>query len=307
MCTPACTPSCRAAHSIVGQLWVVVSYAVDGFAAAGIVLGSRLFAHARSPELRAEARRCGSTGGARCRSPAPCAKCALLSSARTAQTEGKQGVAVLCCCSACASLPAAMLWLAARPPGVARRHMYGLTSRVLLGGAAFGLAAGLAFLAARDRMVALFSADAEVGARRLGGVWGAGVSTQGLGLGSLGARGLRGSQCLCPAFGCAGGCGAAEGGLAGDGGSAAAQRAPLCCRRPHVRHPAVPLRQVRQPGERRARALPLIGPADTPHCLDAPMRRRDALGPPVSALCTAGALGSTKVPASATYPSAHSH
>lgn len=31
-----------AAHSIVGQAWVLVSYAVDGFAAAAIVLGSRL-------------------------------------------------------------------------------------------------------------------------------------------------------------------------------------------------------------------------------------------------------------------------
>ena len=40
-----------AAHSIVGQLWVVVSYAVDGFAAAGIVLGSRLHGFAADPHL----------------------------------------------------------------------------------------------------------------------------------------------------------------------------------------------------------------------------------------------------------------
>ncbi|PRW58447.1 MATE efflux family [Chlorella sorokiniana] len=47
-----------AAHSIVGQLWVVISYAVDGFAAAGIVLGSRLYGFARSgPQLRAAAER----------------------------------------------------------------------------------------------------------------------------------------------------------------------------------------------------------------------------------------------------------
>ncbi|EFN57503.1 hypothetical protein CHLNCDRAFT_143078 [Chlorella variabilis] len=46
-----------AAHSIVSQLWVVVSYGVDGFAAAGIVLGSRLFGLARDPHLRADAKR----------------------------------------------------------------------------------------------------------------------------------------------------------------------------------------------------------------------------------------------------------
>jgi Na+-driven multidrug efflux pump len=38
-----------AAHSIISQLWSIISYLVDGFAAAGIVLGSRLAAHARSP------------------------------------------------------------------------------------------------------------------------------------------------------------------------------------------------------------------------------------------------------------------
>jgi len=45
------TPS-LAAHSIVSQLWALISYAVDGFAAAGIVLGSRLAAQAHDP-LRA--------------------------------------------------------------------------------------------------------------------------------------------------------------------------------------------------------------------------------------------------------------
>ena len=35
-----------AAHSVVNQLWVLISYAVDGWAAAGIVLGSRLAAQA---------------------------------------------------------------------------------------------------------------------------------------------------------------------------------------------------------------------------------------------------------------------
>ena len=41
-----------AAHSVINQLWVLISYAVDGFAAAGIVLGSRLAAQAHDP-LRA--------------------------------------------------------------------------------------------------------------------------------------------------------------------------------------------------------------------------------------------------------------
>lgn len=39
-----------AAHSVINQLWVLISYAVDGFAAAGIVLGSRLAARAHFPE-----------------------------------------------------------------------------------------------------------------------------------------------------------------------------------------------------------------------------------------------------------------
>ena len=38
-----------AAHSIIGQLWMLISYLVDGFAAAGIVLGSRLAGHAHNP------------------------------------------------------------------------------------------------------------------------------------------------------------------------------------------------------------------------------------------------------------------
>ncbi len=54
---------------------------------------------------------------------------------------------------------------------ICRRHMYRLTSRVLLAGAASGLAAGLAFLAARDGMVSLFSSDPDVGGQPLGGVY----------------------------------------------------------------------------------------------------------------------------------------
>ena len=50
------TPS-LAAHSIVSQLWSLISYAVDGFAAAGIVLGSRLAAQAHDPMLAADARK----------------------------------------------------------------------------------------------------------------------------------------------------------------------------------------------------------------------------------------------------------
>jgi len=45
-----------AAHSIINQLWILISYVVDGFAAAGIVLGSRLAAQAhdvaRAPDAR---------------------------------------------------------------------------------------------------------------------------------------------------------------------------------------------------------------------------------------------------------------
>lgn len=47
-----------AAHSIVGQCWVLISYAVDGFAAAAIVLGSRLAGcGAGTPQRRAAAKR----------------------------------------------------------------------------------------------------------------------------------------------------------------------------------------------------------------------------------------------------------
>ncbi|KAI3438708.1 hypothetical protein D9Q98_001128 [Chlorella vulgaris] len=47
-----------AAHSIIAQLWIIISYAVDGFAAAGIVLGSRLVgAASQQPHLHAEAKR----------------------------------------------------------------------------------------------------------------------------------------------------------------------------------------------------------------------------------------------------------
>lgn len=55
-----------AAHAVIGQLWVTVSYAVDGFAAAGIVLGSRLAAQARDPLLAPGAKRCGGCGGWPC-------------------------------------------------------------------------------------------------------------------------------------------------------------------------------------------------------------------------------------------------
>lgn len=50
-CPPKYFPLLRslAAHSVVNQLWSVVSFAVDGFAAAGIVLGSRLAAQAHDP------------------------------------------------------------------------------------------------------------------------------------------------------------------------------------------------------------------------------------------------------------------
>lgn len=44
-----------AAHGVVGQLWVVLSYLVDGFAAAGIVLGSRLAGCVGGPPRRAAA------------------------------------------------------------------------------------------------------------------------------------------------------------------------------------------------------------------------------------------------------------
>lgn len=50
------TPS-LAAHSIVNQLWILISYAVDGFAAAGIVLGSRLVAQAHDALLAADAKK----------------------------------------------------------------------------------------------------------------------------------------------------------------------------------------------------------------------------------------------------------
>jgi Na+-driven multidrug efflux pump len=45
-----------AAHSIIHQLWILISYAVDGFAAAGIVLGSRLAAQAHDPLCASDAK-----------------------------------------------------------------------------------------------------------------------------------------------------------------------------------------------------------------------------------------------------------
>ena len=50
-------PCSLAAHSILSQLWILISYVVDGFAAAGIVLGSRLAAHAHNPLTAAPAKR----------------------------------------------------------------------------------------------------------------------------------------------------------------------------------------------------------------------------------------------------------
>lgn len=46
-----------AAHSIVSQLWSLISYVVDGFAAAGIVLGSRLAAQAHDCTRAADAKK----------------------------------------------------------------------------------------------------------------------------------------------------------------------------------------------------------------------------------------------------------
>ncbi|KAG7673815.1 hypothetical protein Ndes2437B_g01988 [Nannochloris sp. 'desiccata'] len=45
-----------AAHSVVNQLWTCISYAVDGVAAAGIVLGSRLAAQSHDPSKAADAK-----------------------------------------------------------------------------------------------------------------------------------------------------------------------------------------------------------------------------------------------------------
>lgn len=46
-----------AAHSIVSQLWTLISYLVDGLAAAGIVLGSRIAAQAHDPLLALDAKK----------------------------------------------------------------------------------------------------------------------------------------------------------------------------------------------------------------------------------------------------------
>jgi Na+-driven multidrug efflux pump len=45
-----------AAHSVVNQLWTCISYTVDGLAAAGIVLGSRLSAQSYDPARAADAK-----------------------------------------------------------------------------------------------------------------------------------------------------------------------------------------------------------------------------------------------------------
>ena len=47
-----------AAHAIVGQLWMLISNLVDGFAAAGIVLGSRLAGLGHDPYLAPLAKKC---------------------------------------------------------------------------------------------------------------------------------------------------------------------------------------------------------------------------------------------------------
>jgi len=46
-----------AAHSIINQLWILISYVVDGFAAAGIVLGSRLAAQAHDVATAPDAKK----------------------------------------------------------------------------------------------------------------------------------------------------------------------------------------------------------------------------------------------------------
>ena len=56
MCSSRLGSHVLAAHSVINQLWILISYVVDGFAAAAIVLGSRLGAHAHDPDLAQEAK-----------------------------------------------------------------------------------------------------------------------------------------------------------------------------------------------------------------------------------------------------------
>jgi len=56
MCSSRLGSHVLAAHSVINQLWILISYVVDGFAAAAIVLGSRLGAHAHDRDLAQEAK-----------------------------------------------------------------------------------------------------------------------------------------------------------------------------------------------------------------------------------------------------------
>lgn len=71
MCSSRIGQKALAAHAVVNQLWVLISYVVDGFAAASIVLGSRLAAQSHGCETASDAkvhmrlliRRCLTAGG----------------------------------------------------------------------------------------------------------------------------------------------------------------------------------------------------------------------------------------------------
>ena len=71
MCASRIGQKALAAHAVVNQLWVLISYVVDGFAAASIVLGSRLAAQAHGGTTASSAklhmqlliRRCLTAGG----------------------------------------------------------------------------------------------------------------------------------------------------------------------------------------------------------------------------------------------------
>ena len=56
VCSTRLGNSYLAAHSIISQLWLLLSYIVDGFAAAAIVLGSRLGGQAYNPARAADAK-----------------------------------------------------------------------------------------------------------------------------------------------------------------------------------------------------------------------------------------------------------
>lgn len=71
MCSSRIGQKALAAHAVVNQLWVLISYVVDGFAAAAIVLGSRLAAQSHGCATTSSAkshmqlliRRCLTAGG----------------------------------------------------------------------------------------------------------------------------------------------------------------------------------------------------------------------------------------------------